>query len=200
MRMSQSNNPGGSAKVLDSELVEALESAVDRENDQIAATAADVAENLEIKKQAVRKRLDNLVRTGDEVKRFKAGRAYVYYPAHMAEDPTTVVQTATPVAAPVEPARRGWREYLTRAISAVMREPVEETKAWYDHKFTNLSAVPLLFFIPAFILFAAVPWFSGLLVGVSLPFEVVTISGIMGGIIALLMVYALAAPDSGGKE
>lgn len=86
--MGRSNNPEGTARVSDGDIVAELRSQL-KNSDKLAVPARDVAAGLPIKKQAVGKRLNKLVQSGDRVRRFKGSQAWLYH-LQEAEQSTTV--------------------------------------------------------------------------------------------------------------
>lgn len=179
--MGKSHNPEGTARVTDRELLEALNKAYENSDpDAITVTSSEVAEYVAIKRPAVKKRLDKLALEGNGVKRYKGTQAYNYYPEEVADNPNTVVETATPAAAPVEPARRGWREYETRVLAWAFNDRLSDARGWLDHPETGNDWTMLIPFIVSFAKAFIVSYIPVLWITALNPLTVVLISSVVG--------------------
>jgi len=77
--MGRSKNPEGKSKATDTDIVNALNDAIDANEDATAVTAKEVAKPLPIGRQATGKRLDRLAQLDKGVKRFKQSHTWLYY-------------------------------------------------------------------------------------------------------------------------
>jgi len=98
----------------------------------------EILDDSTISREAVRQRLMKL----DAVEHTKIGRDVFFRRRGDEIDPNALFGT-TPAGAATEGARRGWRAYPTRAMSWVMNERVERSRAWFDDPETEFPAEPL---------------------------------------------------------
>lgn len=79
--MEGSNNPEGTAHVTDDVLISALRESLAEDDETLAVPASSVSEELPIKQQAVKKRLNRLEKEDSPVRRYRGAQAWHYYTA-----------------------------------------------------------------------------------------------------------------------